>query len=96
MKDKVWYRGFKSDENYVIIASVLFSHEVGPRLHQLVLYQCIWAPKKRVGMAWHGMKLAPVSVGCVYRKPRIQYGIEGMKMFESQDGCRSISFSLVP
>ena len=47
--------GFQKQRGSCYYSERLFSSEIGRRLHQLVLYQCIWAPDKRVGVVWRGV-----------------------------------------
>lgn len=42
--------GFQKQRGLCYYSERPFSDEIGRRLHQLVLYQCIWAPEKRVGV----------------------------------------------
>ena len=47
--------GFQKHRGWCVYSEHHFSNDIGRRLHQLVLYQCIWAPDKRVGVVWRGV-----------------------------------------
>ena len=47
--------GFQKQRGWYYYTEHLFSNEIRRRLHQLVLYQCIWTPDKRVGAGWRGV-----------------------------------------